>query len=35
MIRPRTLANPPESERPTFRIPKPEENFGGWGPKLR
>ena len=32
MIKPRDKQ--PDPERPTFRLPKPEQNFGGWGPKL-
>jgi hypothetical protein len=37
MIKPRTIENKPEFEtdRPTFRIPKSDPSFSGWGPRLR
>ena len=35
MIKPRTIVQPDATERPTVRLPKPESNFGGWGPRLR
>jgi hypothetical protein len=36
MIKPRTIDNKQnDPDRPTFRIPRPESDFGGWGPRLR
>ncbi len=36
MIKPKTLdPKDTEANRPTFRIPRPESEFGGWGPRLR
>jgi hypothetical protein len=35
MISPRTIVKETETQRPTFRIPKPDAGFGGWGPRLR
>jgi hypothetical protein len=35
MIKPRTVVKENETERPTFRLPKPDADFAGWGPRLR
>ena len=36
MISPRTLnKTTDEPERTTVRLPEPERNFTGWGPRLR
>ncbi len=36
MIKPRTIVRDDEEpKRPTFGLPKPDSNFGGWGPRLR
>jgi hypothetical protein len=35
MIKPRQLDKSEPAPRPTVVIPKPGENFAGWGPRLR
>jgi hypothetical protein len=34
MIKPRTMERPELGDRPTFRVPKSEPQFRGWGPRL-
>ena len=35
MIKPRTIEKQENPERPTFRMPKADGDFTGWGPRLR
>ena len=34
MPKPRMLPKSEPAPRPTIRIPKPESDFSGWGPRL-
>lgn len=34
MITPRTIQQQSNPERPTFRFPKADGDFTGWGPRL-